>query len=79
MVTHHRIQNGSYATEEENIWIFERTVTVQLGGGVTFRNLINCNVKVELYRCGRGLDIHELIEVQSNPVITTSVYATPRL
>jgi len=33
VVTHRRVQNGSYATAEENIWIFERTVTVLGGGG----------------------------------------------
>jgi len=33
VVTHHRVQNGSYATAEENIWSFERTVTVLWRGG----------------------------------------------
>ena len=31
VITHH-VRNGSYATAEENIWIFERTVTGPLGG-----------------------------------------------
>ena len=33
VITRHRVQNGSYKIAEENIWIFERTVTGFGGGG----------------------------------------------